>query len=79
MTDETLAPVLPKRLELATHDESEGFYLHLEQKLIETGFLDPTQPKRLMSRLRRLFTRAGLQKEEVNILRGMLNTFSRRP
>lgn len=79
MTAETVAPVLPKRQELATHDEIEGFYQHLEQKLIETGFLDPAQPKRLMSRLRRLFTRAALQKEEVNILRGMLNSFARRP
>jgi tRNA/rRNA methyltransferase len=79
MTAETVAPELPKRIELATHDEIEGFYLHLETKLIETGFLDPTQPKRLMSRLRRLFTRAVLHKEEIDILRGMLNTFSPRP
>lgn len=79
MTAETVAPVKPRRMELATHDEIEGFYQHLEQKLIETEFLDPAQPKRLMSRLRRLFTRAVLQKEEVNILRGMLNTFAKRP
>jgi tRNA/rRNA methyltransferase len=78
MTAETVAPVLSKRMELATHDEIEGFFQHLEQKLIETKFLDPAQPKRLMSRLRRLFTRAVLQKEEVNILRGMLNTFAKR-
>lgn len=79
MTAESVAPVLPKRIDPATHDEIEGFYGHLEQTLIETGFLDPAQPKRLMSRLRRLFTRAGLQKEEVNILRGMLNSIPRKP
>jgi tRNA/rRNA methyltransferase len=79
MTVETVAPELPKRFELATHDEIEGFYLHLEAKLVETGFLDPSQPKRLMSRLRCLFTRAVLHKEEIDILRGMLNTFSPRP
>jgi tRNA/rRNA methyltransferase len=29
-------------------------------------------PKRLIPRLRRLFARAGLEKEEVNILRGIV-------
>ncbi|OIQ82722.1 tRNA (cytidine/uridine-2'-O-)-methyltransferase TrmJ [mine drainage metagenome] len=61
-----------KRIKPATHDEIEGFYGHLEQTLVEVGYLDPGQPGRLMSRLRRLFTRAGLQQEEVNILRGIL-------
>jgi tRNA/rRNA methyltransferase len=65
-----------KQAELATHDEAEGFYSHLEQTLTDIGFLDPAQPKRLMSRLRRLFTRAGLQKEEVNILRGILKSIT---
>lgn len=75
-----LAPVTKaRREEPATHDEIEGFYRHLEQSMIASGFLDPAQPKRLMSRLRRLFTRAGLNKEEVNILRGMLNAFSAKP
>jgi len=67
-----------KRLQLATHDEVEGFYIHLEQTLIDIGFLDPALPKRLMSRLRRLFTRARLQKEEVNILRGILKSISKK-
>ena len=56
----------------ATHDEIEGFYAHLERTLVEIGFLDPAMPKRLMPRLRRLFARARLEKEEVNILRGIL-------
>ena len=35
-------------------------------------FLDPAHPKRLLPRLRRLFGRAALEREEVNILRGLL-------
>jgi tRNA C32,U32 (ribose-2'-O)-methylase TrmJ len=35
-------------------------------------FLDPQRPKRLLPRLRRLFGRARLEHEEVNILRGIL-------
>lgn len=61
-----------RRIKPATHDEIEGLYGHLEHTLINIGYLDPEQPRRLMSRLRRLFARAGLQQEEVNILRGIL-------
>jgi tRNA/rRNA methyltransferase len=56
----------------ATHEEVELLYAHLERTMIETGFLDPASPKRLMQRMRRLFGRARLEQEEVNILRGIL-------
>jgi tRNA/rRNA methyltransferase len=49
----------------------EGMYAHLEQALIALGFLNPENPKKLMPRLKRLFARAGLETEEVNILRGI--------
>jgi tRNA/rRNA methyltransferase len=42
--------------------------------MIETGFLNPAHPRKLMYRLRRLFARARLQVEEVNILRGILSS-----
>lgn len=62
----------------ATLDEVEGFYQHLEQAMIKTEFLNPEQPKRLMLRLRRLFSRTRLEKEEVNILRGILSSLLKR-
>jgi tRNA/rRNA methyltransferase len=58
--------------EAASYEEIEFFFHHLEQTLYDTEFLDPKQPKRLMQRLRRLFQRARLEKEEINILRGIL-------
>ncbi len=58
---------------LATHEEVEHFYGHLERTLYATGFLDPAKPGRLMQRMRRLFARSRLEKEEVNILRGILS------
>jgi tRNA/rRNA methyltransferase len=61
-----------KAAKMATHDEIEGFYSHLQHTLIDIEFLNPAMPGRLMSRLRRLFTRAGFQQEEINILRGIL-------
>lgn len=51
--------------------EIEGMYAHLEQALTAIGFLNPEQPKKLMSRLKRLFSRTQLETEEVNILRGI--------
>lgn len=63
---------------LATFEEVEGFYEHLEQAMTETGFFDPRHPKKLMPRLRRLFARAELEREEVNILRGILKALQRR-
>ncbi len=56
----------------ATADEVEGLYGHFESALINLGFHDPDNPRQLMRRLRRLFNRAGLDKMEVNILRGIL-------
>ncbi|MGD8515026.1 MAG: tRNA (cytosine(32)/uridine(32)-2'-O)-methyltransferase TrmJ, partial [Granulosicoccaceae bacterium] len=57
---------------LATREDLEGLYRHLEETLIAIDFLDPASPRQLMRRLRRLFNRAGLEQTELNILRGIL-------
>jgi TrmH family RNA methyltransferase len=56
----------------ATSDDLARLYAHLEETLTQTGFLDPAKPRRLMRRVRRLFNRAGLDRNEVNINRGCL-------
>jgi len=56
----------------ASHDDIEGLHAHAQRTLVALEFLDPKMPRRLMPRLRRLFSRAGLEKEEINILRGIL-------
>ncbi len=63
--------------EPATHADFEGFMAHLERVVTASGFHDPANPKRLLPRMRRLFNRVRLEKEEVAILRGMLTTFER--
>ena len=55
----------------ASVDQVEHLYAHLEQALVTLGYLDPVQPKRLMSRLRRLLARAQPSTAEVDILRGI--------
>jgi tRNA/rRNA methyltransferase len=49
---------------------------HLEQSLVALGFLDPAAPKKLMPRLNQLFNRAGLEEEEIHILRGIAKAIS---
>jgi tRNA/rRNA methyltransferase len=62
---------------LASFEEVERFYAHLERTLTDVRFLDPAHPKRLMTRLRRIFGRVRLEREEVQILRGVLKMISR--
>jgi tRNA (cytidine32/uridine32-2'-O)-methyltransferase len=56
----------------ATTDDLDLFYEHLQRVLLASGFLDPGNPRHLMRRLRRLFNRAQLDENELNILRGIL-------
>jgi tRNA/rRNA methyltransferase len=56
----------------AAHERVEGLYAHLEKALFEMGFFTTQNPTRLMQRLRRLYSRARLEDEEINILRGIL-------
>ncbi len=66
------APAAPTPARLATHDEVEGLYAHFETVMTETGFLNPAAPGRLLPKLRRLFSRTRLERDEINILRGIL-------
>lgn len=62
---------------LATSQDIEYFYQHLEQTLVDMSFLNRGNPMQLMRRLRKLFNRSGLDKVEVSILRGILTAISR--
>lgn len=52
----------------------EGFFAHLEQVLVDVDFHRRDKPRQLMTRLRRLFQRAGMDQMEINILRGILTS-----
>lgn len=62
---------------LASQSELQGFYKHLEQVLIAIEFLNPAHPKKLMRRIYRLFHKAQLVENEVNILRGILTSIEK--
>lgn len=75
---------LPKESEahwdepLATQENVERFFVHLEQTLSQIGFLNPAAPRQLMPRLRRLYSRLRMDEMELNILRGMLTETQKR-
>lgn len=67
------------RVPLAPPEEMERLYEHLAQVLEEIDFRDRTRGgTHLMARLRRLFQRAALDRNEVNILRGILTAVQSR-
>jgi TrmH family RNA methyltransferase len=66
-------PFEEKKEKPATVADLEGLYAHLEQAAVESKFFDPASGSKLPTRLRRLFSRIGMEREEVNILRGLLN------
>jgi tRNA/rRNA methyltransferase len=62
----------------ATHDDIEGFFAHLGSAVGESGYIDPARPGRFIERMRRLFARSGLEREEVRVMRGMLAAFEKK-
>ena len=58
--------------EKATGEQLEHFYHHLERVLIAIKFHDPENPRQLMQRMRRLFSRIRIDVMEMSILRGIL-------
>lgn len=71
---------LPQHVPLQPVDSQQlqGFLSHLEVTLHEIKFLNPKHSKLLMQRLRRVFMRTELDKDEINILRGILTTVQKR-
>ncbi|MDP8567212.1 RNA methyltransferase [Methylophilus aquaticus] len=61
-----------KPVELATQEDLERLYEHMREVLEHIGYINPRAPKKLFERLRRLYGRTRLEKEEVNLLRGIL-------
>lgn len=56
----------------ATAADLEGLYLHMETALSNAGFLKADHSRLLKLRLRRIYQRSRLDRNEVNILRGTL-------
>jgi tRNA/rRNA methyltransferase len=55
----------------ATQEEIEQFFVHFREACIAVAFIDPEHPKKLFERVRRLLARTRLEREEVQLLRGL--------
>ena len=64
---------IDRSVPLASAEQVQGFFQHLETVLNEIGFLK-SPSVRLMRKIKRIFSRAPLQAQEVNILRGILTS-----
>ena len=53
-------------------EDLDGYFDHLTKVMTELDFIDPKNPRYLIPRLRRLYSRSGIKRSEMNILRGML-------
>ena len=58
-------------MQLASQREIEAMYAHMRLVFTEIGFFNPAYPRKLFPRLQRLFNRTRLEREEVDIFRGM--------
>lgn len=58
-------------------EDLERFYVHLEKTLTATSFIIPQHPGMVMTKLRRLFNRARVESQELNILRGILSSIDK--
>ena len=67
---------LGRAMEMASLDEVEGFFEHLQSCLTEIGFLNQQNPLKIMVTLKQILGRASLEERDVSILRGILSQWS---
>ena len=57
--------------EPASGEAVQAFLAHWEEALVGVRFLDPAHPKKLLPRMRHLFSRVALTRDEVDMMRGV--------
>ena len=63
----------------ASAADLENMLLHFEEVMVQSGFLDPNNPRQTVTRLRRMMNRIRPDQSEVAILRGFLSSVDSRP
>ncbi|MCL4113067.1 UNVERIFIED_CONTAM: hypothetical protein GTU68_049989 [Idotea baltica] len=58
--------------EMPSIENTEMFYEHLEETLVEVGFIFKKHPGEVMKKLRAMFSRSQMDKTEMGIMRGVL-------
>jgi tRNA/rRNA methyltransferase len=60
-----------KDMRMASSEQAEKMFAHMERTLLDIGFLEADNPKRIMRSLRRLFGRSQMEERDVQILQGI--------
>lgn len=68
---------LQDKAQMVTHQEIDGLIGHFSEVMQNVGFFERRNSERLLRRLRRLFDRNGVEREEIDILRGFLKTVTK--
>jgi tRNA/rRNA methyltransferase len=58
-------------IQLAKAEQLESMFEHMERTLLNIGFLEVKNPKRIMRVLRRILGRSKMEEREVQILQGI--------
>lgn len=64
-------------VEKPTLDEMESLFAHVHETFLHTGFLNPKNPKSVMPRFRQIIHRSGIDKKDLDLLRGMLSSIQK--
>ena len=76
---ENTNPINEKQIpKFVTQSQLNGFFLHFEEVLDNIGYLKKIQGERLMQRIRLLFNRTQLDKDEINIMRGIFTEIQKK-
>jgi tRNA/rRNA methyltransferase len=60
-----------KDMRMASSEQAEKMFEHMEKTLLDIGFLEAENMKRIMRTLRRLFGRSQMEERDVRILQGI--------
>ncbi len=69
--------LLHKELDMASHEQMEHFFNHLQNTIQGIGFLDRKISPQIMPKLKNIYHRCELEKSEVNMLRGILTAMDK--
>ena len=70
-------PLMPWDEPMATTEQLEGLYGHLQSSLTQVGFMDDHNTAKIWPRLHRMFQRQKLDQKEVALLRGLCSFLDR--
>jgi len=77
-TEDNANAAADELIEMPTIENTERFYQHLEEALVDVGFIFKKHPGEVMKKLRSMFSRTQMSETEMGIMRGILSSMQNR-